>query len=101
VDPGSFRVYLKATLMNILMTSIVDMNKSQHNRPHQLVKHFSNKHDITVLSINYWWKRGHEETCILCVLTLRDNAERPETVEVGVECACGDGGDVQMRPEHA
>ena len=42
----------------------------------------------------------HEETCILGVLTLRDNTERPENVG-GVECACGDGGDNQMRPEHA
>ena len=42
--------------MNILMTSIVDMKKSKHNRPHQLVKHLSKKHNITVLSINDWWK---------------------------------------------
>ncbi len=47
--------------MNILITSIVDLKKSQHNRPHQLVKHLSKKHDITVLSINDWWKGGQEE----------------------------------------
>ncbi len=57
--------------MNILMTSIMDMKKSRHNRPHQLVKHISKKHDITVLSINDWWKGGHEATCIPGVLTQR------------------------------
>ena len=46
--------------MKILMTSIVDMKKSQHNRPHQLVKHLSKK-EITVLSINDWWKGGQED----------------------------------------
>jgi hypothetical protein len=38
--------------MKILMTSIVDLKKSQHNIPHQLVKFLSKKHEITVLSIN-------------------------------------------------
>ena len=47
--------------MKILMTSIVDLKKSQHNRPHQLVKHLSRKHEITVLSINDWWKGGQED----------------------------------------
>jgi len=42
--------------MKILMTSIVDLKKSQHNRPHQFVKYLSKKHDVTVLSINDWWK---------------------------------------------
>lgn len=42
--------------MNILITSIVDLKKSQHNRPHQFVKYLSKKHEITVLSINDWWK---------------------------------------------
>jgi hypothetical protein len=47
--------------MKILMTSIVDLKKSQHNRPHQLVKHLSKKHNVTVLSINDWWKGGQED----------------------------------------
>lgn len=42
--------------MKILITSIVDLKKSQHNRPHQFVKYLSKKHEITVLSINDWWK---------------------------------------------
>lgn len=46
--------------MKILVTSIVDLKKSQHNRPHQFVKHLSNRHDVTVLSINDWWKGGQD-----------------------------------------
>lgn len=42
--------------MKIIVTSLVDLKKSQHNRPHQFVKYLSNKHDVTVLSINDWWK---------------------------------------------
>jgi len=42
--------------LKILITSIVDLKSSQHNRPHQFVKYLSKKHDITVLSINDWWK---------------------------------------------
>lgn len=42
--------------MKILMTSIVDLRKSQHNRPHQFVKYLSKNHEVTVLSINDWWK---------------------------------------------
>ena len=44
--------------MNILMTSIVDLKKSQHNRPHQLVRYLSKKHEINVLSINDWCRGG-------------------------------------------
>lgn len=44
--------------MKILITSIVDLQSSQHNRPHQFVKYLSKKHDVTVLSINDWWKAG-------------------------------------------
>lgn len=50
--------------MEILMTSLVDLKKSQHNRPHEFVKYLSKNHDITVLSINDWWKGkqdNHEE----------------------------------------
>jgi glycosyltransferase involved in cell wall biosynthesis len=42
--------------MEILITSIVDLKKSQHNRPHQFVKYLAKNHEITVLSINDWWK---------------------------------------------
>lgn len=50
--------------MEILMTSIVDLKKSQHNRPHEFIKYLSKKHNITVLSINDYWKGkqdNHEE----------------------------------------
>jgi len=42
--------------MDILMTSIVDPVKSQHNRLHQFLKYLSKNHNITVVSINDWWK---------------------------------------------
>ena len=47
--------------MKILMTSIVDLKKSQHNRPHQFAKYLSIEHEVTVLSINDWWKGGQED----------------------------------------
>lgn len=46
--------------MNILITSIVDLKKSQHNRPHQFAKYLSKKHNVTVVSINDWWKGGQD-----------------------------------------
>ncbi len=45
--------------MKILVTSIVDLKKSQHNRPHQIVKYLCKSHTITFVSINDWWK-GHQ-----------------------------------------
>ena len=47
--------------MKILITSIVDLKKSQHNRPHQFVRYLSKKHEVTVLSINDWWKGGQDD----------------------------------------
>lgn len=46
--------------MKILITSIIDLKKSQHNRPHQFVKYLSKNHDLTVVSINDWWKGGQD-----------------------------------------
>lgn len=42
--------------MKILMSSLVDLKKSQHNRPHQFAKYLSLNHDVTVISVNDWWK---------------------------------------------
>ena len=42
--------------MKIILTSIVDLEKSSHNRIHQFIRHLTKSHDITVLSINDWWK---------------------------------------------
>jgi glycosyltransferase involved in cell wall biosynthesis len=42
--------------MKILVTSIVDLKKSQHNRPHQFIEYLSKNHELTVISINDWWK---------------------------------------------
>lgn len=44
--------------MKILITSLIDLKSSQHNRLHQIIKYLSKKHDITVISINDWWKKG-------------------------------------------
>jgi glycosyltransferase involved in cell wall biosynthesis len=48
--------------MKILVTSIVDLTASQHNRPHQFVRHLAQNHDVTVLSINDWWKRDQRRS---------------------------------------
>lgn len=43
--------------MRILVSSLIDLQKSSHNsRLHQFLRYLSKKHDITVLSINDWWK---------------------------------------------
>ncbi len=45
--------------MNILISSIVDLKKSQHNRPHQFVKYFlSTSNSILeqeILFLIYWF----------------------------------------------
>jgi len=48
--------------MRILITSIVDLKKTAHNRLHQFIKYLSKNHDITVLSINDWWKATQTDT---------------------------------------
>lgn len=47
--------------MKILVTSIVDPKKTSHNRLHQFVKFLSKNNDITILSINDWWKSGQTD----------------------------------------
>ena len=47
--------------MRILVTSIVDLRKTAHNRLHQFIKHLRRNHEITVLSINDWWKAGETD----------------------------------------
>ena len=43
--------------MKILITSIVDLKKAAHNsRLHQFLMYLSKNHEITVLSVNDWWK---------------------------------------------
>ena len=42
--------------MKILVTSSVDPIKSAHSRLHEFLKYLSEKHEITILSINDWWK---------------------------------------------
>jgi glycosyltransferase involved in cell wall biosynthesis len=47
--------------MNILVTSIIDLKKSQHSRQHQFVRQLSENHEVTVLSINDWWKGRQDD----------------------------------------
>lgn len=48
-------------MAKILITSIVDLRKTSHNRLHQFIKHVSRNHSITVLSINDWWKTSQTD----------------------------------------
>lgn len=47
--------------MKILFTSMIDLKKSQHNRPHEFLKFLTKRHDITIVSINDWWKGGQDD----------------------------------------
>lgn len=43
--------------MKILISSLIDLQKSSHNsRLHQFIKLLSNRHEISIISINDWWK---------------------------------------------
>ncbi|NJD54587.1 MAG: hypothetical protein FIB07_17215 [Candidatus Methanoperedens sp.] len=66
--------------MKILLTSIVDLKKSQHNRPHELVKYLSRKHEITALSINDWWKGGPEEIKSFVGIVTANHISLPKAV---------------------
>lgn len=48
--------------MKILISSLIDLQKSSHNsRLHQFIKHLSREHEITVISLNDWWKAKWDE----------------------------------------
>lgn len=47
--------------MRILITSIVDLRKTSHNRLHEFIKHLCKAHHIIVLSINDWWKANQTD----------------------------------------
>ncbi len=42
--------------MRILITSIVDLTRSAHNRLHEFVRYLSRDHHVTIISIKDWWK---------------------------------------------
>ncbi len=50
--------------MKILITSIVDLKKTSHNRLHQFIRHLSQNHAITVLSVNDWWKTSQTDVSL-------------------------------------
>ncbi|MBP2044974.1 glycosyltransferase family 4 protein [Methanobacterium aggregans] len=41
--------------MKILVTSLPDLKKINVQRPHHLLKHLSQSHDVTVVCVNAWW----------------------------------------------
>ncbi len=47
--------------MRILITSIVDLQKGPHTRLHEFIRHLRKTHEITILSINDWWKAGQTD----------------------------------------
>ena len=51
--------------MKILVTSIVDLKKTAHNRLHQFVRYLAQNHEVTVLSINDWWKANQTNAELL------------------------------------
>lgn len=42
--------------MNILLTSIIDLEKTTHSRLHQIIKYLVKNHTVTLMSINDCWK---------------------------------------------
>ena len=48
--------------MRILITSIVDLKKGPHTRLHEFIRYLRRNHDITVLSVNDWWKASQTDT---------------------------------------
>lgn len=48
--------------MRIIVTSIVDLKRSAHNRLHEFIRHLIQNHDLTVLSIRDWWKESQTDT---------------------------------------
>jgi len=48
--------------MRILITSIVDLRKTAPNRLHHFIRHLSQKHEITAICINDWWKASLVDT---------------------------------------
>jgi glycosyltransferase involved in cell wall biosynthesis len=42
--------------VRILITSIVDLKRSAHNRLHEFIRDLSRNHEVTILSIKDWWK---------------------------------------------
>lgn len=46
------------------MTSIVDLGKGPHTRLHEFIRHLGRSHDVSVFSINDWWKAGQTDTVL-------------------------------------
>lgn len=42
--------------MKILITSVIDLERSAPNRLHHFIDNLANRHEVSVISINDWWK---------------------------------------------
>jgi glycosyltransferase involved in cell wall biosynthesis len=47
--------------MKMLVTSLPDLKKINPQRPHHLLKYLSQKHEVTVLSVNAWWLKERQD----------------------------------------
>ncbi len=47
--------------MKILITSVIDLRRSAHNRLHEFIRYLSRRHDITAVSPCDWWKAKQVE----------------------------------------
>ncbi len=47
--------------MNILVPSVIDLKKTYPQRPHHLLYHLSQRHNVTVVSINAWWLKEKKD----------------------------------------
>ena len=48
--------------MKILVTSLPDLKKTPPGRLHHLLKYLSQKHEVTVLSVNAWWLKERQDS---------------------------------------
>ncbi len=50
--------------MRILISSVVDLKRSAHNRLHEFVRYLSRNHSVTILSIRDWWKSEQTDVSV-------------------------------------
>jgi glycosyltransferase involved in cell wall biosynthesis len=50
--------------MRILISSVVDLKRSAHNRLHEFVRYLSHSHQVTILSIRDWWKSEQTDVSV-------------------------------------
>lgn len=48
---------------NILISSIIDVNRSAPNRLHHIINNLKKHHNVTVICVNDWWKAANGSAC--------------------------------------